>query len=112
MARGCWGWAGPPCEASSNGCVPEPCVPQPRAVSSERIFAFLLYSHVIYNPNSKAQKINHMVDKFMQDTVTPPQHQLVLKRWESQCYLRAGLLTDAGPAGQPGCAAPAPPPKR
>lgn len=83
VARGCWGWAGPPCEASSNGCVPEPCVPQPRAVSSERIFAFLLYSHVIYNPNSKAQKINHMVDKFMQDTVTPPQHQLVLKRWES-----------------------------
>ncbi|CAI9154666.1 unnamed protein product [Rangifer tarandus platyrhynchus] len=24
-----------------------------------------------------------MVDKFMQDTVTPPHHQLVLKRWAS-----------------------------
>lgn len=67
--------------------LPEPCVPQPRAVSSERVFLcvvfFFLYSHVIYNPNSKAEKTNYKVDKFMQDTVTPPQHQLVLKRWAS-----------------------------
>ena len=59
-----------------------------RGLSLQRGFSFLsffffLYSHVIYNPNSKAEKINYMMDKFMQDTVTPPQHQLVLKRWAS-----------------------------
>lgn len=34
-----------------------------RAVSLEGFLDYL-YSHFIYNPNSKTEKINHMVDKF------------------------------------------------
>lgn len=72
-----------------------------QGLSLPRGFSFLLYSHVINHPNSKAEKINYMVDKFMQDTVTPPQHQLVLKRWEShsaacrQVFSQTGALPDS-----------------
>lgn len=78
-----------------------------QGLSLLRGFSFLLYSHVINNPNSKAEKINYMVDKFMEDTVTPPQHQLVLKRWEThsaacgQVFSQTGALPDSQGAPPP-----------
>lgn len=39
-----------------------------------------LYSHFIYNPNSKSGKIKYVMDKFMQDRATQPQHQLTFNR--------------------------------
>ena len=85
---GAGGGAQPLGEAVSDGVTPRAlCAPAEGCLFREGflffLFFFFLYSHVIYNPNSKAEKINYMMDKFMQDTVTPPQHQLVLKRWAS-----------------------------
>lgn len=67
---GMWGARGGPKPPPSIGETPSRHQPQGTARTGQRgVFreGFLgyLYSHFIYNPNSKTEKINHMVDKFM-----------------------------------------------
>lgn len=65
---GCTGWS----EASSKywgdtlpASTPGHCTHWPKGCVFREGFLGYLYSHFIYNPNSKTEKINHMVDKFM-----------------------------------------------
>lgn len=84
------------------GSLPEPSVPSPRGcVFREDVPGYFICIHIIYNSNSKAEKINCMVDKFMQDIATQPWPQLILRRRKSHSAAHGqAFLTDALPESQ------------
>lgn len=50
----------------------EPCIHWPKGCVFRKDFLGYLYSHFIYNPDSKTERTKYMVDKFMQDIESNP----------------------------------------